>query len=176
VDTASGVAIAGIVLSILTVYLSYRNGREAREDAHALSREAREADAAETRRVRLHDARKAVYFEVLEHALRIEDAVERTERRITWTGEPGPPEWPTDVERRRLVARIGLHASAAMRAKLTDLGIASDAFRLAVQELKDAQETGGELAGLRARIDATRAAVQPIVNDVIEIANRELAD
>jgi hypothetical protein len=175
-EAGVGIALGGIVLSIFTVYFNHLNGKDAREEARSLARETRDAQATEARRARLHDARKAVYEEVLEYVLRTQDMVNRTERRFTFEGEPGPPELPMGDELRKLNARIGLHASGEMREKLTELDGAVEAFQVAVFELRDALQSGSELVGLRANIDATRAAVKPLVADVIDVANRELAE
>jgi len=173
---SDGIALTSLVVAALATYLTYRTGREAREDAHALARETREAQAEEARAARLHEARKTVYVEVLEYGYLTLDTVERTEPFMSWEGAPGPPEWPSDDELRRQSARTAAFGSPQVRNKLLELKDAVRQFRSAVF-MRQAERMPGahpQDVGTFQKLDEARARVRALVEEVIELANEEL--
>jgi hypothetical protein len=175
---SDGIAIASLVVALFATYLTYRTGREARESGERLAREDREARAAEARVARLHEVRKEVYPQINEYALLVRDIVEATERRVTFVGDPEPPDWPGLDDMRLRAARFYAAASEAMGQALEALHRSVEAFQTARFEWKN-QVPGVPSASaqeLADNIEKARYAVSDRVSDVLLVSARELAE
>jgi hypothetical protein len=172
---AEGIAFASLVATIFATYLTYRTGKEARADAHALATEAAERAAADARAARLFDRRKDVYEEILEYAYRVEDGVRRTEPALTWMGMPGPPDWPSEDEVRQQNARSAAWGSPELIAKLIDLKKATQEFQGAVFILRTNRDAGVATVDEMTDVETKRETVTALVDDIQKAVNEELA-
>jgi hypothetical protein len=191
-DGPTGVALGGIVLSMLLGYLGYRTARDARDDAHKLATETRAAASDDARTARLFDARRSVYVDVMDYVYRIETYVDRIEPVWSWEGAPGPPAFPSEEEQRRQSADIATVGSAAMLAKLDEYKEAAQQFEFAVAafqnhkaqvkhwvELRDigvnAPEPEDKERDYRKDVTDRRADVKAMVRELATLMNADLA-
>jgi hypothetical protein len=179
VTATEGLAFAGIVVALVSTYLTYRTGKEARDDAHKLATENRTATAEEARAARLFDARKAVYVDVMDYVYRIEDFVSRTESVLTWEGMPGPPEFPPEDEQRRQSAQTAAFGSKAILDKLMEFKRAGQDFQGAVWLLQGQRKHFGlhsnEAIEAWQAVEAKRQVVKGMVLELMALVNADLA-
>jgi hypothetical protein len=174
---ADWIAIGSLIVTGIATYLTYRTGKDAREDAPTLATETRDAQSADARRTRLFDARKALYVELLQYAFRSEDSVDRTEPMISWEGMPSPPVDPPEEDLRALNARTAAFGSANVLASLARLKEAMQKFDKAVFMLRS--ERGAlmrpeEMAQYLNDLEDRRRDVKARIKELLAIANAEL--
>lgn len=189
-----GLAFAGIIVALVGTYLTYRTGKEARDDAHKVATESRAAASDDARAARLFDARRSVYIDIMDYVYLIETWVDRTEPFFSVAGEPGPPAFPSEEEQRHQSAAIAAFGSPAIRSKLFDFKKAVREFQFAVWALHSEEERWKHLAELhdagitppdpapedeerdyRRELTDKRAAVSAMVLELMELVNADLA-
>ncbi len=173
-DGPTGVALAGIALSMFLGYLSYRTARDAREDAARQAQATRDATVGEARASRLFAERRVAYAPVLGYVYTVSDYVDRTAPFLTFDGAPGPPAFPSDDELRRLNATAALWCTAELLDVLMRLRDAAGKFQGEVMSLDLAHRADINTAEHWAQTQAAREAVRALVREAGDRARADL--
>lgn len=161
------IAILALLVALVTPATTWLVARDRNAHEASLAREARE----QTRR-------ESLYTDVLVYAETVRDWVNRTHPFMTFAGEPGPPEFPSDDERRRLAARVSGLGSPAVQAALVELARRASAFQGRAWELdgeQKARNPSRPLVDVRRDVDAARQAIRDQVDELGRVVNEELA-
>lgn len=143
-----------------------------------------DAFAEREKTARVHARTETTYVDVMDHAFRIRDYVLRTEPLVTFEGAPEPPAQLTDVEARRLSARISAFGSEEVLDKL--MGALNEArhfstevdnlrlFRAAYADSRD-QEEAQRVQRAFESIEPARKAVIEAIAELEDRVRTELA-
>jgi hypothetical protein len=129
------------------------------------------------REARAQQRREALYVDLLEYARTLADRVERRHPFMTYAGDPGPPDMPSDESRRHLRSRADAFGSDGVRSRLDDLGdrvYEFDRTAADLDEVKAGRDVGRRSSDLRQELDARRAAVREAIGVLTVDCRREL--
>ena len=156
-------AFGGLGGAVVTGLMTWRVAIGQREHERQLAREAR-------RQARL----EKTYHRTLEHLFLLEEVVARTEPIISFEGEPGPPDFPSEAAMRRLNAEVAVFGSKEIREKLRELSKLMSGFQAAVWELRASRKAQEPKAELWQKVEDRRKAFRALHAEIIEMANTEL--
>lgn len=125
---------------------------------------------------RNQDRRETLYVDVLLYAGLVLDTVERIHPFMTYEGAPGPPEPPSEPERRLLYARLTAYGSVEIIRELQVLDALGSEFGVLAGTLEEekVRDTSGTLAETRGALRAKREAVRDQMRVLGGLVNREL--
>ncbi|MGO9179172.1 MAG: hypothetical protein ACLQHS_07850 [Candidatus Limnocylindrales bacterium] len=141
------------------------------------------SDREKSRIERVQANRAATYVDLLEHVYRTQDYVTRTLPFVSFTGDPGPPDFPPDDVMRRLNARVAAFGSPDVLGRLEALFRFATEFSSAVFVLNMYRNappgglpSGQQAADERRELEAKRKAFLDAAKDLRDAVNRELAE
>ena len=107
--------VIAIVAIVVGAVVAIGGSVIAARSALAVQRRQADAERYRERQTRIVANRTALYMDVMEYVYRLADLVDRTEPFISFAGDPGPPDFPSDEETRVLNARAAAFGSKAVR-------------------------------------------------------------
>jgi hypothetical protein len=141
-------AIGGPALGAIAIINSRRDAREARAQVVLLS-DREHTHERDLRRVeRIYEDKKAAYLAILKWVLIAIQRIQATEPIISFSGDPQPPEAPSENEWRELQVSGNAFGTQAVQDALDDFIEKSRTFHLNASTYRSVRDQGGPGTGL----------------------------
>jgi hypothetical protein len=171
-------AVGGPTLGAIAIVSGRREAREARAQTTELS-DREHAHERDLRRVeRIYEDKKAAYLAILKWVLIAMQRIQATEPIISFSGDPQPPEAPSEDAWRELQVSANAFGTQAVHDALDDFIVKSRTFHLNVSTYRSVRDQGGPGTGLAdaaQQMNDARQAAGAAYDTVCDLIRDELA-